>query len=81
MVQGFANYDRAFFGSFLESASHDEKRQTNELKQHMSEQVPILEQLLEVHHEKVVKRDMKAWSAFHENLARKLSMLKGAELN
>ena len=42
----------------------------------MSEQVPILDQLLEVHHEKVVKQDTKAWSAFHENLARKLSMLK-----
>ena len=43
----------------------------------MSEQVPILEQLLDLHHEKVVKLDYKAWSMFHENLSRKLGILKG----
>lgn len=73
---GFANYDRAFFGSFLESASHDERRQTDQLKELMKGQVPILESLLHLHHDQVVSNDEKQWGAFHQNLTRKLEMLK-----
>ena len=73
---GFANYERAFMNEkFLESCTSEERIQVENLKVLMSNQIPILNDLLLVFEEFVLRKpDMRG---FHENLKKKFHGLKG----
>ena len=74
---GFTNYERAFFSAEFQSyASHADLQNTEKLKTLMSEQMPILEQLMILHGELIQQDCYQNLVPLHEQLTRKFHQLK-----